>query len=173
MMLLISGWCFWILLFIVSCENLSFVYVNSINCMVRLSIGFIGGVYWCGSSLIHSKSCLNLALQWHLCCIHVQGRSDMGTVFSCGLLQHYCLICNTIVFSSTWLVEQDTFCLDVQPEHHKFFVAKSTSWSINWVTATKEASVLQTTVRVHARMLPRHSGSGKVVLECMCPPNYG
>jgi hypothetical protein len=59
--LLINGWYFCILLFIVSCENLSFVYVNSINCMVRLSAGSVGGVLWYGSSRTHSKSGLNLA----------------------------------------------------------------------------------------------------------------
>ena len=36
-MSLISGWYFWILLLIVSSGNLSFVYVNSINCIMRLS----------------------------------------------------------------------------------------------------------------------------------------
>ena len=71
---------------IVSYENLSFVYVNSINCMVRLSVGCSGGVLWCGSSLIHKMSGLKRALQWHLCCSHVHGRSHVGTVFSCGLL---------------------------------------------------------------------------------------
>src|ERR1700738_598924 len=85
-MSLISGWYFWILLSIVFCGNLSFVYVNSINCTVRLFVGCGGGVLWCGSSLIHRRSGLNRALQWHLCCSHVHGRSHVGTVFSCGLL---------------------------------------------------------------------------------------
>ena len=69
-----------------SCGNLSFVYVNSINCTVRLYVGCGGGVFWCGCPLIHNRSSLNLALQWHLRCLHVQGRSHVGTVFSCGLL---------------------------------------------------------------------------------------
>ena len=43
-MLLINGWYFWILLLMVSCENLSLQYVNSINCMVRLSSGLSGGL---------------------------------------------------------------------------------------------------------------------------------
>jgi hypothetical protein len=85
-MALISGWYLRVLLFIVSCENLSFVYVISMNCTVRLFVGWGGGVLWCGSSLIHMRSCLNLALQWHRCCAHVHGRSHVGTVFSCGLL---------------------------------------------------------------------------------------
>ena len=66
-MSLISGWYFWIFLLIVSRGNLSFVYVNSINCIVRLSAGAGGGVLWWGSPLIHIRSGLNLALQWHLC----------------------------------------------------------------------------------------------------------
>jgi hypothetical protein len=80
-------------LFIISCENLSFVYVNSINCMVRLSAGSVGGVLWCGSSQTHSKLGLNLALQWHLYCLHVHGRSHVEIVFSCGL---YVVKCSRI-----------------------------------------------------------------------------
>jgi len=34
MMLLMSGWYFWILLSIVSCKNLSLEFVNSMNCIV-------------------------------------------------------------------------------------------------------------------------------------------
>ena len=41
----ISGWYFWILLLIVSWENLSLVYVNSINCTLRLSVGDGGGLF--------------------------------------------------------------------------------------------------------------------------------
>ncbi len=62
MMLLIKGWYLIIFLPIVSGENLSFVYVNSINCMVRLSSGFSGGGLWYGRPLMHSISGLNLAL---------------------------------------------------------------------------------------------------------------
>ena len=61
----ISGWYFWILLFIVSWENLSLVYVNSINCTVRLSVGDGGGLFWCGSPLMQSRPGFSLALQWH------------------------------------------------------------------------------------------------------------
>ena len=71
---------------IVSFGNLSFVYVNSINYTVRLSIGCGGGVLWCGSPSMHMRYGLNRALQWHRCCSHVHGRSHVGTVFSCGLL---------------------------------------------------------------------------------------
>src|SRR5579875_1316303 len=62
MTLLISGWYFCILLLIVSGENLSLVYVNLINCIVRLSSGFCGGSFWCGRPLMHNMSGLNLAL---------------------------------------------------------------------------------------------------------------
>ena len=85
-MSLISGWYFRVLLSIVSCENLSLVYVNSMNCTVRLFDGYGGGVLWCESSLIHRRSGLSLALHWHLCWAHVQANSHVGTVFSCGLL---------------------------------------------------------------------------------------
>jgi hypothetical protein len=80
------GWYFWILLLIDSSENLSLVYVNSINCTVRLSVGCEGGMVWWGKPLIHRRSGLNQALQWHLCCLQVHGKSQVGIVFSCGLL---------------------------------------------------------------------------------------
>ena len=86
MMLLISGWYFRSFLSIVSGENMSFVYVNSINCIVRLLSGFRGGGLWYGRPLMQSISGLNLALQWHLCWLHVHINSHGGTVFSCGLL---------------------------------------------------------------------------------------
>ena len=60
--------------------------MNSINYTVRLSAGCGGGVLWCGNSLTHKRSGLNLELQWHLCCSHVHGRSHAGNVFFCGLL---------------------------------------------------------------------------------------
>jgi len=63
MTLLISGWYFCILLLIVSGENLSLVYVNSMNCTVRLSLEFRGGALWYGRPLMHKMSGLNLALQ--------------------------------------------------------------------------------------------------------------
>ena len=42
----ISGWYFSVLMFIVSCENLSLQYVNLMNWMVRLLSGFSGGLDW-------------------------------------------------------------------------------------------------------------------------------
>ena len=44
-MLFKSGWYFCILFSIVSCGKLSLQYVNSINCIVRLSDGFDGGTF--------------------------------------------------------------------------------------------------------------------------------
>ena len=70
----------------VSCENLSLQYVNSINCMVRLGFMCVGGSCWYGRPLVQRISGLNLELQWHLCVPHVQGRSQLRTVFSWGLL---------------------------------------------------------------------------------------
>ena len=63
LILSINGWYFWTLLFMVSWENRSLVYVNSINCTVRWSDGFDGGVVWCGIPLIHNMSGLSRALQ--------------------------------------------------------------------------------------------------------------
>ena len=53
---------------------------------MRLCYGFSGRALRCGSPLIHSRSDFNMAVQWHLCLSHVQGRSRGGIVFSCGLL---------------------------------------------------------------------------------------
>ena len=54
------------LLLIVSGENLSFVYVNCMNWIVKLSSGLSGGGLWYGRPLMHSMFGLNLALHWHL-----------------------------------------------------------------------------------------------------------
>ena len=70
----------------VSGENLSLQYVNSMNCMVRLGSMSVGGSFWYGNPLTQRMSGLNLELQWHLCVPHVQGRSQLGTVFSWGVL---------------------------------------------------------------------------------------
>jgi hypothetical protein len=70
----------------VSGDNLSLHYVNSMNCMVRLGSMFVGGTVWYGNPLTQRMSSLNLELQWHLCVPHVQGSSQLGTVFSWGVL---------------------------------------------------------------------------------------
>ena len=46
----------------------------------------VGGSFWYGYPLTHIMSGLNMKLQWHLCVPHVQGRSQLGTVFSWGVL---------------------------------------------------------------------------------------
>lgn len=56
---------------IVSGENRSLQYVNSINCMVMFGLGDSGGGLLYGMPRIHSKSGLSRALQWHLCVLHV------------------------------------------------------------------------------------------------------
>ena len=85
-MLSISGWYFSIFVIIVSQENLSLQYVNSMNCILRLLLGAIGGFDWYDSLLTYMMSGLNLALQWHLWCPHVQGSSHGGIVFFGELL---------------------------------------------------------------------------------------
>ena len=67
-------------------KNLLLQYVNSMNCMVRLGFMSVGGSFWYGNPLTQRMSGLNLALQWHLCVPHVQGSSQLGTVFSWGVL---------------------------------------------------------------------------------------
>ena len=70
----------------VSGENLSLQYVNSMNCMVRLGSMSVGGLFWYGKPLTQRMSGLSLELQWHLCVPHVQGSSQLGTVFSWSAL---------------------------------------------------------------------------------------
>ena len=54
--------------------------------MVRLgSMWFGGGGALYGRPLMHRMSGLRRALQWHLCVLHVHGKSHGGIVFSCGL----------------------------------------------------------------------------------------
>jgi len=70
----------------VSSGNLSLQYVNSMNCIVRLLLGATGGRDMYGRPLTQSRSGLNLALQWHLCCPQVQGSNHEGMVFFGGSL---------------------------------------------------------------------------------------
>ena len=57
-------------LFILCCmrslKNLSFVYVNLINCIVYLGSGLGRGAAWYGNPLTYSMSGLNQALQCYL-----------------------------------------------------------------------------------------------------------
>ena len=69
----------------VSGQNLSLQYVNSMNCMVRAWSICVGGSFWYGNPSTQRMSGLNRELQWHLWVSHVQGRNQLGTVFSWGL----------------------------------------------------------------------------------------
>ena len=59
---LISGWYFSDFLFMISYENPSLYYVNSMNCIVMLSLWIIGGSNLYGKPFIQSIYGLNLAL---------------------------------------------------------------------------------------------------------------
>ena len=67
------------------------ILIESMNCIVRLSLGYVGGGDWYGSPFTHRRSGLNLALQWHLCWPHVQGNSHGGTVFSGWVIINMCM----------------------------------------------------------------------------------
>ena len=56
--------------------------MNSINWIVRLSIGFDGGALLYGCLFTHIMSGLNLALHWHLCFSYEHASSRGGTVVS-------------------------------------------------------------------------------------------
>ena len=56
------------------------------NCIVRLGSIFVGGLFWYDNPLTQRMSGLDLELQWHLCAPHVQGSSQLGTVFYWGEL---------------------------------------------------------------------------------------
>ena len=85
MKLSFSGWYLLDFVLMVLDEYLLLQYVNSINCMVML-IQLVGGSNWYGRPLTHRMFGLNLALQWHLWNVHVQGSSHVGTVILVGLL---------------------------------------------------------------------------------------
>ena len=81
-MLLMSGWYFVVFLSRDYVVNLSFQYVNSMNCVVIPVVGVSVGGWLYGCPMTHSMSDLNLALQWHLWVPHVHGSSHAGMVFS-------------------------------------------------------------------------------------------
>ena len=69
---------------VVSVENRSLQYVNSMNCIVIIGVGASGGGELYGWPKMQSMSGLSLALQWHRGVSHVHGSSHWGTVFSGG-----------------------------------------------------------------------------------------
>jgi hypothetical protein len=58
---------FTVFLFILSGEYLLLQYVNSMNCIVNVGLGWFGGSALYGWLRMQSMSGLNLALHWHLC----------------------------------------------------------------------------------------------------------
>ena len=46
----------------------------------------VGGSFWYGNPLTQRMSGRSLELQWHLYVPHVQGSSQLGTMFSWGVL---------------------------------------------------------------------------------------
>ena len=62
MRLLINGWYFLVFVMIISSQNLSLQYENSMNWIVRLLLGLDRGSNLYGNPLMHSMSSLNLAL---------------------------------------------------------------------------------------------------------------
>jgi uncharacterized SAM-binding protein YcdF (DUF218 family) len=85
-MVLISGSylvCLWVR---ASSRNLSWQYVNSINCIVWLGEGSMGVGDWLWAPIMHNMSGFSLAWHWHFVCKHVHVRSHSGTVWSGGWL---------------------------------------------------------------------------------------
>ena len=79
-----SGLYLFILCCMHSSKNLSFVYVNSINCIVYLRSGLGGDGTWYDNPLTYSMSSLNWALQWHLDVWEVYVINQFAVVFSGG-----------------------------------------------------------------------------------------
>ena len=60
--------------------NLSWQYVNSMNCTVWVGVGRRGVEVWFGVPIIQRMSGHSLAWHWHVVCGHVHSRSHFGTV---------------------------------------------------------------------------------------------
>ena len=89
--------------------NLSWQYVNSINCTVWLGDGDIGSVIWFGAPIMHKMSSLSLAWHWQGVWEHVHCNSHSGTVCSCGwllILPAFTLVKNRVCLfaSSVWVI---------------------------------------------------------------------
>lgn len=66
-------------------ENLSLKCVNSTNCTLKLMLEEVGGLI--GKTIllyIVGMVYHNIALDWHLCCMHVHSNSH-GSLYSGGL----------------------------------------------------------------------------------------
>jgi hypothetical protein len=66
--------------------NLSWQYVNSMNCIIFVCDGARGVGMWLGTPKIHRMFGLSLAWHWHLVCGHVHSMSQYGTICSWILL---------------------------------------------------------------------------------------
>ena len=90
---------FWIVLFsgsylvclcVRDCSwNLSWQYVNSMNCIVWLGDGHMGSCIWFGAPITHRMSSLSLVWHWHGFWWHVHWSSQFGIVCSCGWLSRW------------------------------------------------------------------------------------
>ena len=81
-MLLIKG-SYLACLYMRACSgNLSWQYLNSMNCIVWVGVGSKGIGAWFGAPNMLSISCLNLAWHWQFVCGHVHFMSHYGTVCS-------------------------------------------------------------------------------------------
>ena len=93
--------------------NLSWQYVNSINCTVWLGDGDIGSVVWFGAPIMHKMSGLSLAWHWQGDWEHVHCKSHPGTVCSCGwllILPEFTLVKNRVCLlaCSVWVIRWTT-----------------------------------------------------------------
>ena len=89
--------------------NLSWQYVNSMNCIVWLGDGDIGSVIWLEDPIMHRMSGLSLAWHWHGCCWHMHCSSQSGTVCSCRQLLRWpaLIMVRNLVFllaCSVWVI---------------------------------------------------------------------
>jgi hypothetical protein len=80
---------------IFSGTNLLLQYVNSINWMVIYGVGCVEGVLSCGWFSTSNIFGFSLALHWHGFVGQIHGRSQWGTMLSCGL--YYCCVQHSLV----------------------------------------------------------------------------
>ena len=78
----ISGLCLMCFCVMACSGNLSWQYVNSMNCIVCVSAGTKGVGAWFGTPSMHRMSGLSLAWHWHFVCVHVHSMSRSGTFCS-------------------------------------------------------------------------------------------
>ena len=85
-MVLISG-SYFLCFFVRACSgNVSWQYVNSMNCIVFVCEGNKGVGVWFGTPITHKMSGLSLAWHWQFVCGHVHSMSQPRTVCSWFML---------------------------------------------------------------------------------------